>query len=250
MGKSLLFVAAAVLAAFVAFAKSERFCDETGGFVTRDDPGNGLVLVANAQTRLPEDKISRPVSYMRFHAKMNIGIRTVEPAVAEASASDSAKALGATIVVFVVDNPKSSDTVVVAPDGKWASVNVAALRSDDPGDEILALRVRKATTRAICFVCGAGGSQYPNTLVGPFKDGVKGYDRFPTDGVPPDVFPRMQHYLKSLGVRPVVRTTYESACRQGWAPAPTNDVQRAIWNEVRKLPEKPIQIKFDPKKGR
>lgn len=224
--------------------------DETGGFVTRDDPGNGLVLVANAQKRLPEGKISRPVSYMRFHAKMNIGIRTVGSAVAETPNPGSAKALGATIVVFVVDNPKSGDAVVVAPDGKWASVNVAALNSDDPGDEILALRTRKALSRAICFVCGSGGSQYQNTLVGPFKDGVKGYDRFPTDGVPPDVFPRMQHYLKSLGVRPVVRTTYESACRQGWAPPPTNEVQKAIWDRVHALPKNPMKIEFDPKKGR
>ena len=249
MGKRVI-IAGILMSTFLSYAANDDFLSETGGFIVRDDPGNGLVLVANAQTQLPGGKISHPVSYMRFHAKMNIGIRAVDPASAKSPSAESAKALGATIVVFVADDPKSADTVVVAPDGKWAIVNVAALNTDSPGDDILALRTRKAITRAICFVCGAGGSQYPNTLVGPFKDSVKGYDRFPTDGVPPDVFPRMQHYLKSLGVRPLVRTTYANACRQGWAPKPTNDVQRAIWEKVHALPKNPIKIEFDPKKGR
>lgn len=33
-------------------------------------------------------------------------------------------------------------------------------------------------------------------------------------------------------------------------PAPTNEHQKAAWDEARKLPEKPIRTKFDPKKGR
>ena len=45
------------------------------------------------------------------------------------------------------------------------------------------------------------------------------------------------------------RATYREACREGWAPPPTNDLQRAIWEETRKLPEKPIKIEFDPPRG-
>ena len=55
---------------------------------------------------------------------------------------------------------------------------------------------------------------------------------------------------EKAGVTKSKMTTYLKACQEGWAPAPTNDYQKAIWEETRKLPEKPLQIKFDPKKGR
>ena len=233
-----------------ALAVNEEFLRETGGYIIKDDPGNGLVLIANAQKRLPEDKISKPVSYMRFHAKMSIDIKTVDEAKAATPSAKSAGSLGATIVVFVKDDAKSESPILVSPDEFWAVVNVAALDVDKPGDEILALRTRKAINRAICLVCGAGGSQYPNTLVGPFKNGIKDYDRFSNEGLPPDVFTRMQHYLKTLDVRPIFRTTYANACQQGWAPAPTNEFQKAIWDKVHAVPATPMKIEFDPKKGR
>ena len=42
----------------------------------------------------------------------------------------------------------------------------------------------------------------------------------------------------------------ESACREGWASAPTNDVQKAIWDKVRAIPDKPLTIEYDPKKDK
>ena len=249
MNKMMLAVFAAAFT-LSALAVNEEFLRETGGYIIKDDPGNGLVLIANAQKRLPEDKISKPVSYMRFHAKMSIDIKTVDEAKAATPSAKSAGSLGATIVVFVKDDAKSESPILVSPDEFWAVVNVAALDVDKPGDEILALRTRKAINRAICLVCGAGGSQYPNTLVGPFKNGIKDYDRFSNEGLPPDVFTRMQHYLKTFDVRPIFRTTYANACQQGWAPAPTNEFQKAIWDKVHAVPATPMKIEFDPKKGR
>ncbi|MBE6382331.1 MAG: hypothetical protein E7049_04875 [Lentisphaerae bacterium] len=46
------------------------------------------------------------------------------------------------------------------------------------------------------------------------------------------------------------RGTYLAACQGGWAHEPTNELQRTIWNDIRKLPEKPLTIEFDPLKGR
>ena len=57
-------------------------------------------------------------------------------------------------------------------------------------------------------------------------------------------------------------TTF-SACREdcklpfggdgkapGWAPQPTNEVQRAIWDKVHAIPDKPLTIEFNPKKDK
>jgi len=47
-------------------------------------------------------------------------------------------------------------------------------------------------------------------------------------------------------VTPCIRATYRRACHLGWAPPPTNDVQRAIWEKIKaekeRGPTKPITI--------
>ena len=52
------------------------------------------------------------------------------------------------------------------------------------------------------------------------------------------------------GIGMISFASYRTACQQGWAPAPTNDAQRTIWQEVHQIPDKPITIKFDPKRDK
>ena len=56
--------------------------------------------------------------------------------------------------------------------------------------------------------------------------------------------------LEKRGVKMVKVGTYRQACQEGWAPAPKNDEQKAIWNQVHAIPDKPIKIEFDPKKDK
>ena len=102
--------------------------------------------------------------------------------------------------------------------------------------------------RALALACGSWTSQYTGNIL--TVSSVAGLDSVDPDKVVFDMVQRCTKHLESIGVTPSRKATYQVACREGWAPAPTNDVQKAIWDEVRKLPEKPIQIKFDPKKGR
>ena len=230
-------------------ALKAEFRRETGGFVVKPDPGNGRVVVANAQSRVPAKCIKQSVGYLRFHGKLSAAVTDVQAGAVLPVGPETAKRLGGTLAVVVTDDPSSPETITVSPDGRWATVNVAPLSAGADG-EVLGARAGKAVMRAICFLCGAGSSQHPNTLVGPLRDPVRDYDRFPVAGVPPDVFPRMLHYIGALGIRPVVQATYKKACREGWAPAPTNDVQKAIWDKVHTPPKTPITIEYDPKKGK
>ena len=61
---------------------------------------------------------------------------------------------------------------------------------------------------------------------------------------------KMSDTATRLGCAEAKFTTYKQACREGWAPPPTNDVQKAIWDQVRQMPAKPIKIEFDPAKGK
>lgn len=56
----------------------------------------------------------------------------------------------------------------------------------------------------------------------------------------------VKRLLLQAGFSPDVIATYETACREGWAPAPTNDAQRTIWakmlDEKERGPANPILI--------
>ena len=62
----------------------------------------------------------------------------------------------------------------------------------------------------------------------------------------------MKKYLASAGVTPLRKTIYRKACQEGWAPAPTNEYQKAIWDKVRsekeRGPTNPIEIPMPKKK--
>ena len=70
------------------------------------------------------------------------------------------------------------------------------------------------------------------------------------DVLPHDVVNRQLKYLAGMNVTPRVRVTYKKACEEGWAPAPTNDIQKAIWDKVHAMPTAPIKIKPETKKVR
>ena len=44
------------------------------------------------------------------------------------------------------------------------------------------------------------------------------------------------------GIKTLTIASYRTACHYGWAPAPTNDVQRAIWQKVHEMPAAPLKI--------
>jgi hypothetical protein len=65
-----------------------------------------------------------------------------------------------------------------------------------------------------------------------------------------DTYVAVCQSFDSIGIVPSEYGTYQDACEMGIAPAPTNDIQRAIWEKVHAIPDKPITINFDPKKDK
>ena len=68
--------------------------------------------------------------------------------------------------------------------------------------------------------------------------------------IPGDTAENCRKLLAKRGVYPKRYVTYRAACIRGWAPAPTNAAQKAVWDKVRAIPKNPMKIEFDPKKGR
>lgn len=222
------------------------FYQREGGVVFKNEPDNRVVLVANTQTNVNRVLLLRTTGYLKGVAKMNVDCRDVGAKYAAMPTAAAVKELKAAVAVFVVYDPSSTAPFLVSPDEHWARVNVAALDADRPGQEALVNRTRMAVLRAVAHVCGGAASQGAGGLVGPFTGGIGDYDRFAREDLPITSLQLMQAYLKPLGSRPAVRATYRAACQEGWAPAPENEFQKAIWDQVHAIPNKPMKIKFDP----
>ena len=148
--------------------------------------------------------------------------------------------------VFVVDDP-SLPVTLIAPESRWSVCNVAALRSDKI--PFFKARVMKTVLRAVVPLLGGADSQYPMCVMKSVAR-VEDLDQFPAVQLPVDVVDRLRKNMETFGISPYKRSNYYAACNEGWAPAPTNRYQQAIWDKAHELPAKPITIKYDPKRDK
>jgi len=229
-----------VLLATAAEVNTPEMLAKTGGRVMKPGTQKGEIVCVNCQQTAKREWVEEVVSYFGDLTKFKVRL------VDGGEFSFPSPKLVGDATVFVVDDPKLP-TLLTAPEDKWAVVSVSKLKTDK--EAFFAARVKKETSRAFAFLTCGGGSMYPGNI-GSGVAGVSDLDKIVDFRFPNDMANRCRNYMKPFGVTPGFFTTYLSACNHGWAPAPTNDIQRAIWNEVRKLPEKPIKIEFDPKKGK
>ena len=149
----------------------------------------------------------------------------------------------------LVEDKAMPDMMLVSPEGRWAIVNVAALAADGAASQYAVARLNKEMVRAFAYLAGGCGSEFAGNLMDHITRPDQ-LDAYSEARPPMDVLAKVSRRLSQLGITPQRMATYQQACKEGWAPAPTNDVQRTIWNEVHQLPSKPLKIEFDPAKGK
>lgn len=249
-----LIVTLTAIASMVAFAEdsqtpekprmtAEERVAKMGGFVIKPGSQQGTVAVIDTQSRVDMaegyNEIFVPVKRLLpinlSYAKMAAS----DPIVLKAAAK-------ATFAIVVVDDATTPSTMVLPDDGV-AVVNVAKLTAGLklPEDQKMYVkRCTKAALRAYVLLCGGGGSRYPGHVAAAHsaQDLDLAHEKLPID-----IQESIKKYLEAAGVTPARRTIYQRACQEGWAPAPTNEVQKAIWTKVHEPPTNPIRIKYDPK---
>jgi len=218
---------------------------KNGGIIIKEGSDKGFACVVNAQKRVPAAELTKPVSMASKLSRLRYEIRDGESVTVETASAARAK-LGPCVAIFVVDNA-AYPALLPAPEEGWAIVNVARLAADKPEPDKLARRLRKECVRAYAFIAGAANVNKQGAAMGPVA-GLKDLDALPGDMLSYETVLKFEPQLKLLGVDPYVQASYRAACEKGWAPAPTNDVLKAIWNEVHAAPTKPIIIKPETKK--
>ena len=217
-----------------------------GGFVVYPNSQKGSVAFIDTQEAVDvSSDFEEIIGHFRRQVPVKINYAKAEAGEPKAL-KNNAKANFA--VVFISDSAQPPSVIV--PEERYAVVNFAKYTTGLklPADEAkYKRRCARAALKAFVLLCGGGSSRYPGHVAS--AQTPQELD-FAHDKLPIDIQDSVKKYLGAAGVTPVKRTIYQRACQEGWAPPPTNDVQRAIWNKVHAIPDKPITIEFDPKKDK
>lgn len=225
--------------------------EKEGGIVHGLIPGKDIRIV-NAQTLVAETEIADIANVMRttFRAPVEI----VKNAGGEKCPFEvGAKAFegGNTAGVVALVESESFPRLVIRPEDHTAIINVTELKKDNPTAETLALRVRKEIWRGFGYAMGSANSNYQPCVMRDVQS-LADLDSKPIAILSPDPLMRIEPALKRMGIAQLRRATYKRACEEGWAPSPTNEWQKAVWQKIKaeqsEAPTKGLKIKFNKNK--
>ena len=215
-----------------AHAMPEAVLKKTGGIVTKR--GEGKIVIVNCQNAIDEKTISERANRLGRLLKCNVEIRRGDWSVSAKVPDD------ANFAIYIIRDGKLPMSLVAAESG-WGAINTVGLDSGD--------RFSKELTRVFALTVGAMCSRNINSPMQPVSN-PQSLDKVLTDNIMRDMIDSLRINMKARGMTEMKVATYRKACQEGWAPEPTNDVQRTIWKQVHAIPDKPITIEFDPKKDK
>lgn len=216
-----------------------------GGLIERANTQKGKVAFIDTQKRFNATNIQSIAKALADETKVNITYERAEASDCPCKLKDSANA---DVAIVIIDDP-AKPTSAVSPDDGWAMMNVAkldvGLKTDDAKTKFFEKRCRRQLLRIYSLATGGWASNYPGNIMTPGKlQDLDLVDEF----IPEDVKERTARFYKAKGITPKTIASYRKACHQGWAPPPTNDVQKAIWDKVHEVPSNPVKITFDKDK--
>ncbi len=198
----------AAMTCFGEVRPQEEVLRRTGGLVARE--GRGRLVVVNLQRTVPEKRVREKAAYL----SRLLGIR----------ADVSADA-----------NARGTVTVVLAEGAKAAACGRGVVDTGVAGEQ--GFDVAFARTMAKLFVPDGLSTRCPRADI---------ESLFRGDSFTLAARDEVRRLLPEVGFEPAVVATYLTACREGWAPAPTNAFQKAIWeralSEKERGPTNPIRI--------
>lgn len=225
-------------------ARIEARIAAEGGMVTKPNTGKfACVISCTPKVELPYIK----ETVNRFNVAMNIWVDVSEAtldALPIEFARKKAKDSKIGFLMLIVDDKTLPMSLAAAEEG-WAVMNVAPLSSDLPPKDVYKKRLGKQINRVFAQAAGAGISFNKPCVMEPVFSLVD-LDRIQYPLISPEVMSKVLDVCAKRGIQTVVQETYLNACQSGWAPPPTNDIQKALWDRVHSIPDKPIKIEFTP----
>ena len=217
---------------------------KTGGRIVDMSTMKGSFRFVNLQKQVPPESMEEIVGRLKQHFMSDFALVEGNGEFSVEGAQGLLEKNYATAGVFIIDMA-NLPTILIAPEGRWAMVNVWALSADGAEKPKLVRRVRRELLRAFAALAGGGGSMDP-LCVSRTATTLAELDALKSNDLTYEPLVRAEEALKAMGITPYRRTTYREACEEGWAPAPTNDIQKAVWDQIKadkeRGPTNPITI--------
>ena len=220
----------------------ERLIQEKlGGLI--EVPAKGSIVVVNNQSTI---KLSEIDDAIKLDAKnLQTPINIIDGKFSISTASATVAKLGGTAGIFIIDDPLMPMSLI-SPEELWGMMNIAKLKVGADGEK-LAKRARKEFNRVLAKVFGGGLSTQKSSIMRPVTKAEE-LDKIINMWIPFDTLNVVFNAMPDYGIAHRKVVPYKKACQEGWAPAPTNEFQKAIWDKVHAMPTEPIKIKPETKK--
>ena len=213
---------------------------EFGGYVTKPNTGK-IIQFYDCQKKISPSDYEKAIQSLKKNLNFPVQVTSVE-------SSDNSLSPKTAIVITLVDD-SITPRLLIAPEDKWARINVAKLLTDSPTRELIQKRFTQEVWRAVALLLGASDSSLPGCIMQPVYS-LADLDRISATVPSPEPYNKLLSNAAKLGLQYTPRVPYKVACMQGWAPTPTNDIQKAIWDKVHAMPTAPLAIKPETKKVR
>lgn len=217
-----------------------------GGKIRKAGSATGKVIFVNAQKIVPVGEMNAAFSFIDKQIKPIWEIREVD-SISLDNPKEEISQMGGNIGVVIADS-NSLPALITAPEEGWAIVNVAKLAKGAEDKNVISSRVRKEIMRAFALAGGCAFMARGPIVLRPDIHVPSDLDVLSEESYGVEPMLALTRLLPYFGVTPWLETTYKKACQEGWAPAPTNEFQKAIWDKVHAMPTEPIKIKPETKK--
>lgn len=215
-----------------AEARDERL-RENGGYIDVI-PAGPSITIADAR-KVPDatvpSRVKGVVNGMLKLAASNEVVKLEEKGCPFSKAVELRKRSKALMVIMLTNCGEDKPALVVFPEERVALVNADRAAQFTTGEDAN-LRLVKECWRGIGFIGGAGYAMNDASVMQPIGSSLE-LDTVTWQVVHPTALNQMNKFFRKYGAERGRRTTYLRACEQGWAPAPTNDAQKAIWEKVK-----------------
>ncbi len=212
-------------------AEMDAFLREEGGYLD-EIPAGPAVIVVDFRPEPEDGAAARVAAVVRGMYKMaatNLSAKAEGGVFANAVAlRKSAKAL----MVLALSDEGGAPALAVYPEDRVAVVGAKAAVQYVKRPKDAETRLVKELWRGFGFIAGAGYAQNAASVMQPVGSPLE-LDAVSWQVVHPMALAQMSRFLKAFGAKQGRRTTYREACEEGWAPPPTNDLQKAVWEAAK-----------------
>lgn len=206
-----------------------------GGFLLQPGKGHGKIAFVNASGIACDETFAKVAQGVQFYIRVFAQSSKTDAKIGLANAEAALAGTAAQAAVFGIADD-TMPRLLVAPEQRWAFVNVKALKEGNPSDEVFVKRLTRELWRAFAMVCGATDTRTQECVLNPVLS-LADLDKFQNDMISMERLNEIIEHMKKINVEPFRKTSYRQACKEGWAPAPTNDFQKAIWEKVKSQKE-------------